>query len=191
MEMENQDSQGNYDTESKGSKRTAFSGPLVSSKRSSARDENPYIEITLDVGDESVTVQNICATPDQEAALLASRLEKRPSLGSQVSLKLRQVSRELRSITSSKRTTEVDHSRSGASRALLGLRFMNKNVGNDGWSEVVARFNHFSVDGMLPKSRFAQCIGKFIIIEFVFFFLLPSAKYFGIGSSPFEFPTFS
>lgn len=179
MEMETQDSQGNCDTESKGSKRMAFSGPLVSSKRSSARDENPYIEITLHVGDESV---NISATPDQEAALLASGLEKRPSLGSQVSLKLRQVSRELRSITSSKRTTNVDHSRSGASRALLGLRFMNKNVGNnDGWSEVVARFNHFSVDGMLPKSRFAQCIGKFIIIDFVFnFFLLPSAKYFGM-----------
>lgn len=170
MEMEIQDSQGT-DTESKGSKRMTFSGPLVSSKTSrskkSARDENPYIEITLDVGDESFTVQNMCATADQEAALLASHLEKRPSLGSQLSLKLRQVSRELSSMTSSKRTTKVDLSRSGAARALLGLRFMNKNVGNDGWSDVVARFNEFSVDGMLPKSCFAQCIGMNDSSEFV------------------------
>ena len=166
--MEIQENQHDWsETESTGSRSVGFSGPLSgplvtnkirnSSKKSARfKDDDDYVEITLDVRDDTVSVQNIRGG-DSETALLASRLEKRPSsLGS----RLRQVSQELKRMTSSKRFDRVDRSKSGAARALRGLKFMTKNVGTDqGWSQVEKRFDELAVEGKLPKTRFGQCIG--------------------------------
>ncbi|XP_057962973.1 respiratory burst oxidase homolog protein B [Malania oleifera] len=153
-----------------GSRRVGHSGPLVSgskrnSSKKSARFKDEYVEITLDVRDDSVSVQNIKGG-DPETALLASRLERRPSsLSSQLSLRIRQVSQELRRIAStstSRPFNKVDRSKSGAARALRGLQFMTTNVGSRyerGWSEIERRFDELAVDGALPKTRFGQCIG--------------------------------
>ncbi|XP_060219206.1 respiratory burst oxidase homolog protein B-like [Lycium barbarum] len=157
MEIENTSDSGSVR-----SSRVGFSGPLVSGKRSARfNDDESYVEITLDVRDDSVTVQNIKSAADQEPALLASRLEKRPNktLGSHLSFHLRQVSKELKRMTSSNKFHKIDRSKSGAARALRGLQFMNKNVGTEGWSQVEARFNELAVNGMLTKSLFGQCIG--------------------------------
>lgn len=148
-----------------------LSGPLVTNKRNnsskrSARfkgsdQEECYVEITLDVLDDTVLVHNIRGG-DSETAMLASKLERRPSslsLGSQLSFRLRQVSQELKRMTSSKSFKRVDRTKSGAARALKGLKFMTKNVGSEGWSEIETRFDELAVDGTLPKSKFAQCIG--------------------------------
>ena len=148
-----------------------LSGPLVTNKRNSSKrssrskDDDMYVEITLDVRDDTVSVQNIRGG-DSETAFLASRLEKRPSsLGSQLSFKLRQVSQELKRMTSSKKFDRVDRSKSGAARALQGLKFMTKNVGTDqGWSHVEKRFDELSVDGRLLKTRFSQCIGTNVVL---------------------------
>ncbi|KAJ0080274.1 hypothetical protein Patl1_22531 [Pistacia atlantica] len=158
-----------------GSNRVGYSGPLSgpitsnskknSSKKNSARfkDDERYVEITLDIQDDSVSVQNIRGG-GSDTAYLASRLERKASsssLGSQLSFKLRQVSRELKRMTSSKTFNKVDRSKSGAARALKGLQFMssNKNIGSEGWSQVELRFDELAVNGMLPKSSFGQCIG--------------------------------
>ncbi|KAI9099011.1 hypothetical protein K1719_024778 [Acacia pycnantha] len=142
-----------------------FSGPLVSTKRKSNKssknkEEQEYVEITLDVRDDSVSVQNIRGG-DPETAMLASRLEKRPSssLGSQLSFKLRQVSQELKRMASSNRFDKMDRTKSGAARALRGLKFISKNIGSDAWSPVEQRFDELAADGKLPKTRFSQCIG--------------------------------
>lgn len=156
-----------------GSTRVGFSGPLMSKRNNSSKksarfnlkDEEEYVEITLDVRDDSVSVQNIRGG-DSETALLASRLEKRPSssLGSQLSFRLRQVSQELKRMTSVKKFDRVDRTKSGAARALKGLKFMTKNnVGTAGWSQIESRFDELAVDGKLPKTRFAQCIGTFLL----------------------------
>ncbi|KAG5626098.1 hypothetical protein H5410_011316 [Solanum commersonii] len=153
MEIEN--------TRDSDSMRGGFSGSLVSGKKNArCEDDESYVEITLDVRDDSVSVQNIKGA-DHEAALLASRLEKRPNntLGSQLSFHLRQVSKELKRMTSSNKFQNIDRSKSGAARALRGLQFMNKNVGTEGWSEVESRFDQLAVNGMLTKSLFGQCIG--------------------------------
>lgn len=177
--QENQHDQASSETESVRSGRVGFSGPLSgpssgppsgplvgnkkSSKKSARFKNEEYVEITLDVRDDSVSVQNIKGG-DLETSILASRLERqRPSsLGSQLSFRLRQVSQELRRITStsSKRFNKDDRSKSGAARALKGLQFMTKNVGNEGWSEIEKRFEKLSVNGALPKSSFGQCIGN-------------------------------
>ncbi|KAL2941035.1 Respiratory burst oxidase-like protein B [Bienertia sinuspersici] len=152
--------------------RVTFSGPLTptkkrtnSSRRSSSNkdDDSDYVEITLDVRDDSVSVQDIKgAVGDQEAALLTSHLEKqRPQkLTSQLSAKLKQVGRELKRVTSSNRGfRQLDRTKTTAARALKGLQFLNKSVGGEGWEQVLERFEDLAVDGLLLRSRFGKCIG--------------------------------
>ena len=170
IQQENQQQESWSETESTGSRSTRvgfsgpLSGPLVSTKRNSSKksarfkqDDEDFVEITLDVRDDTVSVQNIRGG-DSETALLASRLEKRPS---SLGVRLRQVSQELKRMTSSKKFDKVDRSKSGAARALKGLKFMTKNVGTEGWSKVEKRFDELAVDGKLPKTRFSQCIGMY------------------------------
>ncbi|WKA02787.1 hypothetical protein VitviT2T_020941 [Vitis vinifera] len=177
MEIQENHDQASSETESVRSGRVGFSGPLSGpssgppsgpllgnkkgSKKSARFKSEEYVEITLDVRDDSVSVQNIRGG-DLETSMLASRLERqRPSLGSQLSFRIRQVSQELKRITSSssKRFNKDDRSKSSATRALKGLQFMTKNVGNEGWSAIEKRFDQLSVNGALPKSSFGQCIG--------------------------------
>ena len=173
MEIQENQQESWSETESTGSRgtRVGFSGPLSgpivahnhkrnssSSSKKSARfdDDNEMVEITLDVRDDTVSVQNIRGG-DSETVLLASRLEKRPS---SLSARLRQVSQELKRMASTPKAFDrVDRSKSGAARALQGLKFMTKSVGSEGWSQVEKRFDELSVDGKLPKTRFSQCIG--------------------------------
>lgn len=151
--------------------RVTFSGPLVTqskTKKNSARfagDNNEYVEITLDVRDDAVSVQDIKgAVDEQEAALLTSQLERpKKKLTSQLSAKIKQVSRELKRVTSTTNkggfNKQLDRSKTTAGRALRGLQFINKSVGTEGWTEVERRFEKLSVDGLLLRSRFGQCIG--------------------------------
>ncbi|KAF5189531.1 Respiratory burst oxidase protein [Thalictrum thalictroides] len=149
-----------------------LSGPLNSNKRGSNKpsarfkDDESLVEITLDIRDDSVSVQNVKGG-DSETTILASRLERRASsLGSHLSFRLRQVSHELKRLTSSKRFNKIDRSKSGATRALKGLKFMSKSVCNEDWTAVETRFNELAIDGLLPRSRFGKCIGMIGSDEF-------------------------
>ncbi|CAK9324129.1 unnamed protein product [Citrullus colocynthis] len=57
---------------------------------------------------------------------------------------------------------KLDRTRSGAVKALHGLRFIssnNKTTGMDTYSELESNFNKLSKDGFLSRADFAQCIG--------------------------------
>uniref|UniRef100_A0A1D1XZF6 Respiratory burst oxidase A n=1 Tax=Anthurium amnicola TaxID=1678845 RepID=A0A1D1XZF6_9ARAE len=56
---------------------------------------------------------------------------------------------------------QLDRSRSGAHKALRGLKFISssKTNGVDAWNEVQANFHRLAKDGYLSRSDFAQCIG--------------------------------
>ncbi|CAH1415478.1 unnamed protein product [Lactuca virosa] len=56
---------------------------------------------------------------------------------------------------------QLDRTRSGAHKALKGLRFISKSKinGLDGWNEVQNNFNKLAKDGFLYRADFAQCIG--------------------------------
>lgn len=56
---------------------------------------------------------------------------------------------------------QLDRTRSGAQKALRGLRFISnsKNNGVDAWNEVQANFDELAKDGYLYRADFAQCIG--------------------------------
>lgn len=150
-------------------KRPFSSGPLPSGSQksntvSAKGDDDPYVEITLDVRDDSVMVHSMKGSkPD--ASSLSGPIDRRPnSLASHLSFHLKQVSRELTRMTSSKRCHKFDRSQSGAIRALQGLQFINKNINNnEGWSEVRKRFDELAVDGVLHRSKFGQCIGVYYV----------------------------
>lgn len=60
---------------------------------------------------------------------------------------------------------QLDRTRSGAQKALRGLRFIStKTNGVDEWNEVQSSFYKLSKDGFLNRSDFAQCIG-FILLH--------------------------
>ncbi|CAK7335998.1 unnamed protein product [Dovyalis caffra] len=190
-------SDNNSDTESIASDRAAFSGPLGSgggapltkkhSSKKSARfnippetttnssvpdDPSSYVEITLDIHDDSVAVHRVQgANEDPELTLLAkTALEGnnssslRSSLFRNTSSKIRQVSQELKRFTSlsrrSSRARRFDRNKSAAAHALKGLKFITTKTGN-GWPAVEKRFQEFtaSTNGLLPCSLFGECIG--------------------------------
>ncbi|XP_014508795.1 respiratory burst oxidase homolog protein A [Vigna radiata var. radiata] len=55
---------------------------------------------------------------------------------------------------------QLDRTRSGAHKALRGLKFISsKSNGVDAWNEVQNSFDRLSKDGFLNRADFAQCIG--------------------------------
>ncbi|XP_072981679.1 respiratory burst oxidase homolog protein C-like [Typha angustifolia] len=150
-----------------GSRKSArFNVPESSSSSAasakSASFAEDYVEITLDVRDDSVAVHSVKAAGDEdpEVTLLGRKLEKRSaSFGSSL---IRQVSQELRRFASfSKRPApgHFDRSKSAAAHALKGLKFIAKTDGGAGWAAVDERFDELAVDGALHRSLFGQCIG--------------------------------
>uniref|UniRef100_A0A5B6YN09 Uncharacterized protein n=1 Tax=Davidia involucrata TaxID=16924 RepID=A0A5B6YN09_DAVIN len=58
------------------------------------------------------------------------------------------------------RQAQLDRTRSGAQKALQGLRFISNTKTNsvDAWNEVINNFNKLAKDGYLYRADFAQCI---------------------------------
>ncbi|XP_031277316.1 respiratory burst oxidase homolog protein C [Pistacia vera] len=176
------------DTEVVGNEKIPYSGPLSgplnkraarktarfnSSDSPSSHDES-YVEITLDVHDDAVAVHSVKAAngadidEDPELTLLAKGLEKRSSsFGSSMvrnaSSRIRQVSHELKRLTSfsKKPPPRFDRTKSAATHALRGLKFISKTDGGASWAAVEKRFDEItaSTDGVLPRARFGECIG--------------------------------
>nr|ABW87870.1 NADPH oxidase [Nicotiana attenuata] len=186
------------DTEIIGNDRASYSGPLSGplNKRGgkkSARfnipestdigtsvgtggksNDDAYVEITLDVREDSVAVHSAKTAggddvEDPELALLAKGLEKKSTSGSSLvrnaSSRIRQVSQELRRLASlNKRpipTGRFDRNKSAAAHALKGLKFISKTDGGAGWAAVEKRFEDItaSTAGLLPRAKFGECIG--------------------------------
>ncbi|XP_022972125.1 respiratory burst oxidase homolog protein C-like [Cucurbita maxima] len=193
-----------YDTDSVGSvtpgDRRAFSGPIsstttkpkknakfdlssASSSTNAADDDDTYVEITLDIRDDSVAVHSVHTAgagqdsnslEDPELSLLAKRtLEKksssfRASVLRSTSSRFKQVSQELKRFTSLTRrnsTRRFDRTKSAATHALKGLKFIAAKTGGGGasagWGPVEKRFDELtaSTNGLLPSSLFGECIG--------------------------------
>ena len=192
------------DTDIIGADRTAYSGPLSGplnkrGGRKSARfnlpdsaggsaggdDDQAYVEITLDVRDDSVAVHSVKAAgggeiEDPELTLLAKGLEKRSSFRASAvvrnaSSRIKQVSQELKRFASfSKKSNQAgrfDRNKSAAAHALKGLKFISKTDGGTGWAAVEKRLDDLTAGGLLPRSLFGECIGK---LKNYPFFCLPS-----------------
>ncbi|XVF63872.1 hypothetical protein PTKIN_Ptkin09bG0121100 [Pterospermum kingtungense] len=141
-----------------------------------AADNDDYVEITLDIRDDSVAVHSVQGADggheDPELALLAKRtLESKSAsfrsfLFGNTSAQIKQVSQELKRVLSRRPSNagrRFDRTKSAAAHALKGLKFITTKTGasGNGWSSVEKRFNELtaSSDGLLHRSQFAECIG--------------------------------
>ncbi|KAF3430880.1 hypothetical protein FNV43_RR25610 [Rhamnella rubrinervis] len=163
---------------------TTSSSPSSRHSRKSARfnvpnnddDNDAYVEITLDIRDDSVEVHSVHAAAgqeDPELALLAKRtLEGNKSssfLRSTSTRMIKQVSQELKrfgnSFSKRSSTRRFDRTKSAATHALKGLKFIAAKTGGAsvaaGWPAVEKRFSELTLnsDGLLPSSLFGECIG--------------------------------
>lgn len=175
------------DTELISAEKVAYSGPMSGPlnkkggkksarfnipESSSAQDEQ-YVEVTLDVRDDSVAVHSVKTAKGGEEVgemtLLGRGLEKRSTskVARNASARIKQVSQEIKRLTSfSKRPPpgrRFDRTKSAAAHALKGLKFISKTEGGAGWDGVEKRFDEItaSTDGLLPRSRFCECIGPY------------------------------
>ncbi|WVZ51386.1 hypothetical protein U9M48_002538 [Paspalum notatum var. saurae] len=147
--------------------------PSRSPSSSSSHADDDYVEITLDVRDDSVAVHSVkpahggagAGAGDPDVALLARTLESRRSSSviRNASSRIKQVSQELRRIASINRRggggPRIDRSKSGAAHALKGLKFISRAEGAAGWEAVEKRFDKLADNGLLHRSKFGQCIG--------------------------------
>lgn len=151
-------------------------GSSTASHNGSVISHDDYVEITLDVREDSVAVHSVKTAgggdvEDSELTLLAKGLEKRSSFGSSAvkntSQRIRQVSQELKRLASfTKRPQKrYDRSKSGAVHALMGLKFISKADGGAGWAKVESKFDDLSAptNGLLPRALFWECIGKLTV----------------------------
>ncbi|CAH8363102.1 unnamed protein product [Eruca vesicaria subsp. sativa] len=191
----------NSDNESIASDRSAFSGPLGRPKRASKKnarfaadlptrstslsdggggrgghEDDEYVEITLDIRDDSVAVHSVQqASPgggaheDPELTLLTkktleSNLNNSASLSffRSTSSRIKNASRELRRVFSRRSAPAArrfDRTSSAAVHALKGLKFIATKTA--AWPAVEQRFDKLSLDsnGLLLSSKFWECLG--------------------------------
>lgn len=141
-----------------------------------ADNDDSYVEITLDIRDDSVAVHSVQGAgggnEDPELALLAKKtLENKSAsfrsyLLRNTSNRIKQVSQELKQVLSGRPSNagrRFDRTKSAAAHALKGLKFITTKTGGsgNGWSSVEKRFNDLtaSTNGLLHQSQFAECIG--------------------------------
>ncbi|KAE8728428.1 Respiratory burst oxidase-like protein C [Hibiscus syriacus] len=153
---------------------TNSTGSVASFDSSSGNDD--YVEITLDILDDSVAVHSVQGADgchkDPELSLLAKRtLENKSAsfrsyLLRNTSARIKQVSQELKRVVSRRPSNagrRFDRTKSAAALALKGLKFITTKTGasGNGWSSVEKRFDDLtaSTDSLLHRSRFADCIG--------------------------------
>ncbi|MED6198597.1 hypothetical protein PIB30_067948, partial [Stylosanthes scabra] len=163
---------------------SSSSSQLQQDSNDNGRDD--YVEVTMDIHGGSVALHSVKdasgndLNEDEKLVLLGKGMEKKRSFGATVvrnaSIKMKQVSQELKRLASisSKQTPSdaparrghYDRSKSAASSALKGLKFIAKGDGGGGgggagWNEVEKQFDVLtaSTDGWLHRSLFGKCIG--------------------------------
>ena len=168
--------------------------PPRASPSSAAGDDDDYVEITLDVRDDSVAVHSVkpahhggggagaAAADDPDVTLLARTLESRRSSSyghsaiRSASSRIKQVSQELRRLASLNRRgggapgRGLDRSKSAAAHALKGLKFISRADGAKGWEAVEERFDKLDREGklpngLLPRSKFGEVIGELLSLS--------------------------
>ncbi|KAJ0266187.1 Respiratory burst oxidase protein A [Hirschfeldia incana] len=152
------------------------SSAVINNTASTSRyyeEDQPYVEISLDIHDNYVSVYGL-ESPDHTGA--GSLLRQGPSgrrsnsglkhIASSVSTKLKRVASSVSSSSSARKPprpplAKFRRSKSRAEQALKGLKFITKTDGVAGWPGVEKRFHEITENsyGLLHRSRFGECIG--------------------------------
>ncbi|KAK5812230.1 hypothetical protein PVK06_027651 [Gossypium arboreum] len=151
--------------------------PATFSSTSSPGTEQ-FVEVTLDLqDDDTIILRNVelasSAITVDDGAYTSASTSRSPTIRKSSSNTLRQFSQgrkveavakakqfsqQLKAELRKKQRAQLDRIRSGAQKALRGLRFITNNEAN-AWEEVENNFKKLAKHGSLFRSDFAQCIG--------------------------------
>lgn len=156
---------------------TPYGGQSSASTSRYYGEDEPYVEITLDIHEDSVSVYGM-KSPDHRGAgsiyedqsLLRQGRSGRSNsvlkrLASSVSTELKRVASSVSSSSARKpprpQIARLRRSKSRAEQALKGLKFITKTDGVTSWPEVEKRFYVITMttNGLLHRSKFGECIG--------------------------------
>lgn len=137
-------------------------------------EDQPYVEISLDIHDDYVSVYGL-KSPDHIGGTGSLLRQGRPGksnsvlkrVASSFSTELKRVASSSVSSSSARKPprpplAKFRRSKSRAEQALKGLKFITKTDGVAGWPGVEKRFHDITENtyGLLHRSRFGECIGK-------------------------------
>lgn len=137
-------------------------------------EDQPYVEISLDIHDDYVSVYGL-KSPDHIGATGSLLRQGRPGksnsvlkrVASSFSTELKRVASSSVSSSSARKPprpplAKFRRSKSRAEQALKGLKFITKTDGVAGWPGVKKRFHEITENtyGLLHRSKFGECIGK-------------------------------
>ncbi|CAN7069184.1 hypothetical protein IGI04_041819 [Brassica rapa subsp. trilocularis] len=136
-------------------------------------EDQPYVEISLDIHDDYVSVYGL-KSPDHIGGTGSLLRQGRPGksnsvlkrVASSFSTELKRVASSSVSSSSARKPprpplAKFRRSKSRAEQALKGLKFITKTDGVAGWPGVEKRFHDITENtyGLLHRSRFGECIG--------------------------------
>ncbi|XP_009122345.1 respiratory burst oxidase homolog protein A isoform X2 [Brassica rapa] len=136
-------------------------------------EDQPYVEISLDIHDDYVSVYGL-KSPDHIGGTGSLLRQGRPGksnsvlkrVASSFSTELKRVASSSVSSSSARKPprpplAKFRRSKSRAEQALKGLKFITKTDGVAGWPGVEKRFHEITENtyGLLHRSRFGECIG--------------------------------
>ena len=163
------------------------------SRNSQQEQAQDLVELTIELEHDAVVLCSV-STPTAPARVSRSSHGSRRKFGwlrsgSSSDIEERTISaRDERRIKA-----RLQRARSGAKRALNGLRFISKTAGASDaeqlWRLVESRFESLAEDGLLAREDFGECIGtlrsnqNWSIIGFVFFSLLICSLWFHFSYS--------
>ncbi|XP_077236456.1 riboflavin synthase-like superfamily protein isoform X2 [Tasmannia lanceolata] len=147
-----------------------------------------FVEVTLEIDDDSIVVCDVTPTSGENSPgkdAFSGILDRSMSITSRIRRKfpwLRTSSAQSSSsVTGAEDPTisardarkikaKLDRTRSGAQRALKGLRFISKTTesveADQLWQRVESRFDMLAKEGLLSRDDFAECIGMVDSKEF-------------------------
>ncbi|KAL3655119.1 hypothetical protein CASFOL_000905 [Castilleja foliolosa] len=105
-----------------------------------------YVEVAVDIQDGSL-VHSITATGDSSDADVAANIKR--------------TTQKLKNLTNLKTGRRLDRTKTAATNALAGLKFISQTDGQADWDGVRGRFHKLTKDtgGLLNRSDFGECIG--------------------------------
>nr|VDD34374.1 unnamed protein product [Brassica oleracea] len=136
-------------------------------------EDQPYVEISLDIHDDYVSVYSL-KSPDHIGGTGSLLRQGRPGksnsvlkrVASSFSTELKRVASSSVSSSSARKPprpplSKFRRSKSRAEQALKGLKFITKTDGVAGWPGVEKRFHDITENtyGLLHRSKFGECIG--------------------------------
>ena len=133
------------------------------SRNSQQEQAQDLVELTIELEDDAVVLCSV-STPTAAARLSRSSHGNRQKFGWLRSGSSPDIEERMMSSRDERRIkAKLQRTRSGAKRALNGLRFISKTAGASDAEElrrlVESRFEPLSEDGLLAREDFGECIG--------------------------------